>query len=198
MRHQGGGLYVQSTTLAVTNSILRGNVATDYFGGAVRTFSGGTFVNTTIEDNAAGRDGGGVHGSGTFDNVKFIGNYAGGNGGVLNAQAASTLTRCVLTDNDAAELGAAIYALAAVVLSYSVVRGFAGGAGASSIFYFDSVADVSEFNHVRFSGNSLTAIRSTGGSRVVVRNSEGGLAAAGVLNRNVLGCADVSTDFCPA
>ena len=197
MRHQGGGLYVQSTTLTITNSILRGNVATSYNGGAVSTTSGGTFVNTTIEDNAAGSNGGGVSGSGTFDNVKFIGNYAEtGNGGALNAQAASTLTRCVLTDNDAADLGAAIYAIAAVVLSYSVVRGFAGGAGASSIFYLDDVADVSEFNHVRFSNNSLVAIRSAGGSRVVVRNSEGGLAAADVQNVDVLGCADVPTGFC--
>ena len=66
---------MRSTALTITNSILRGNVATTYDGGAVYTLSGGTFVNTTIEDNAAGSDGGGVHGSGTFDIVKFIGNY---------------------------------------------------------------------------------------------------------------------------
>ena len=52
---------------------------------------------------------------------------------------------------------------------------------------------VSEFDHVRWSGNTLVAIDSAGGSPVLVRNSEGGLAASDLQNVNLLGCLDDAT-----
>ena len=61
---------------------------------------------------------------------------------------------------------------------------------ASSIVYLDGVTAVSEFDHVRWSGNTLVAIDSAGGSPVLVRNSEGGLVAADLQNANLLDCAD--------
>ena len=56
---------------------------------------------------------------------------------------------------------------------------------------------VSEFDHVRWSGNTLVAIDSADGSPVLVRNSEGGLVAADLQNVNLLGCLDDATvEYC--
>ena len=62
MRHQGGGIALDSTNvLSITNTLLRDNVA-GFSGGAVWTQSGGTFVNTTMKENTASGYGGGVDG----------------------------------------------------------------------------------------------------------------------------------------
>lgn len=92
----GGGLYCESVSAVVSNSIVNGNLAGGQGGGAY----GGSFEVCTFTNNHSSNNGGGTSGSKLNECVLAHNSTRyGGNGG---GTAGSTLLNCVLTHNDAA------------------------------------------------------------------------------------------------
>ena len=133
----GGGIYnTTSSTLTVNNSTLSRNGAFRNFvlpgesipGGAIYNAGTATVTNSTLSDNAASTDGGGIFNSGTFlygatltvTNSTFSGNGAGRNGGAIfnSIYGTATLTNTTLSGNSA----------------FGLVALFFNGSGGAAIF----------------------------------------------------------------
>ncbi len=97
----GGGLWCESTSAAVSNCVLTGNSAYRNGGGVYR----GTLNNCTLTRNSA--CGGGGACGGTLSNCGLSYNSAESGGGAYSSdyEAICTLDNCTLTDNHAAGYG---------------------------------------------------------------------------------------------
>ncbi|MBQ9454368.1 MAG: DUF1565 domain-containing protein, partial [Thermoguttaceae bacterium] len=98
----GGGIYVNSGVLQVTNSTIAGNTASSYYGGGIYVNSGTTTVtNSTISGNT----------------VKYYG------GGIYVNSGTLAVTNSVISGNTASYYGGGIYNRGTVTTIGSVISG---------------------------------------------------------------------------
>jgi hypothetical protein len=111
IEQRGGGIYIDSGTLTLTNCTVSGNSAADWGGGI---FSFGTVIltNCTVSNNSARQGGGGIdhrNGTMTLTNCTVSNNTAGyGGGGIDHRNGTMTLTNCTVSGNSAESLGGGI------------------------------------------------------------------------------------------
>ncbi len=124
---QGGGVYNRGTALIVDSSIGAPSVGMDQYGNVSESRGGGVFnagtgasdltiLRTTVANNWAAADGGGVYNEDqlTIRNSTFSGNFAVGNGGGLlnsdtsTAQGTATISLSTFVLNTVANLGGGI------------------------------------------------------------------------------------------
>ncbi|MEM9061578.1 MAG: choice-of-anchor Q domain-containing protein [Pseudomonadota bacterium] len=108
----GGGLFVLNGSATLTNVAVEGNDAGN--GGGIYNRSAGelNLVDTTVSDNTASYDGGGLYnlGTATLTNVTFDSNYTNGyGGGILNSAGTLTVTNGTFYDNDSESGGGGIH-----------------------------------------------------------------------------------------
>jgi hypothetical protein len=125
----GGGVWCESASAAVSNCVISGNSSGSGGGGAYR----GTLDDCALTDNTAA-SGGGASGA-TLHNCTLTGNLASGAGGGANS---STLHNCTLTGNSASGAGG----------------GAASCALNNCIVYFNTTEHVSVLE-ANYSGGSL-------------------------------------------
>jgi len=108
----GGGIYNESGTLTMSNSILSGNTAEIYGGGMFSGYGSTlTTTNSTLSGNTAGYYGGGINNSGTTTliNSDLSGNMAAFGGGIFNLFGPLTITNSSLSGNTTSSSGGGIY-----------------------------------------------------------------------------------------
>ncbi|HKQ40084.1 MAG TPA: PKD domain-containing protein [Verrucomicrobiae bacterium] len=122
----GGGVFCWSTTAAVSNCVIGGNVVASVGGGVYS----GTLYNCTLVDNHADNGGGGA-GDGVLNECTLIANsssYGGGAGG-------ATLNNCTLADNIANGGGGGV--ISSTLNNCNLIRNKASQGGGA----FDSTLD---------------------------------------------------------
>ncbi|HSA59373.1 MAG TPA: choice-of-anchor Q domain-containing protein [bacterium] len=116
--HDAGGIYNTGAPMIIRNSTISGNRAlgdengggTDSIGGGIVSYYPLMMSNTTVANNEADGDGGGIYASGGddhfFNNVTISGNVAdqeggadGVGGGIYNDATGVTITNSILADN---------------------------------------------------------------------------------------------------
>ena len=125
----GGGLYNNRGTLALSNVTVSGNTASGD-GGGLFNGSYGTLSLTdcTVSGNAAGNAGGGLYTEPvdtlTLSNVTVSGNTAGlPGGGVFIGGGTSTLINCTVSGNSAGSTGGGLYVFDTPTLINTIVAG---------------------------------------------------------------------------
>jgi CSLREA domain-containing protein len=109
-RH-GGGIYTNSGSITIANSVIANNVARDRrgTGGGVHTVGGDVnVVNSTISKNSAGGIGGGIHqtfGEVTVADSTISGNAANTGGGIFSGNGSVSVTGSTISGNTAITLG---------------------------------------------------------------------------------------------
>jgi hypothetical protein len=108
----GGGVYIVTATVTISNSRLFNNTASQ--GGGLYLRGGDAALNnSTISGNSVAGDGGGLYlleGNATFSGNAIISNAAGGDGGGLYLQASdATSSEDSITSNDAGDRGGGLY-----------------------------------------------------------------------------------------
>jgi hypothetical protein len=111
---QGGGLYVNGSSLTIASSTVASNQGTggsgglhvfDGYGQGGGLYNGATLTlsNSTLSVNAASSDGGGIHNSGTLtvSNSTLSGNSAGYGGGGIGNSGTLTVSNSTLSGNSA-------------------------------------------------------------------------------------------------
>ncbi|MDR2663346.1 MAG: right-handed parallel beta-helix repeat-containing protein [Treponema sp.] len=133
----GGGIYNNSSSPVLVNTTVFGNQA--YSGGGIyNDGSSPVLVNVLIRGNLATNNGGGVENAASYTspvliNVTIAGNKAANNGGgIYSGSAGQALIRnSIMWGNTAGTSPNAITGVGAQpVVSYSIVQGSSGGAGA--------------------------------------------------------------------
>ena len=164
----GGGVFLGDpgpfpATISVVNSVISDNLAWTpdqvFFvqqGGGIYSFAGSvSIVGTTIANNRASSDGGGLHGSFTVDQASIIsGNVSGGlGGGVFGV---SSINKSSVTGNSAVYSGGAFYADGpGATISGSRIYGNTSMQGAAAVDGDSTVgATVTATNNWWGSGNS--------------------------------------------
>lgn len=136
---QGGGLFIDTASPAITNCNFLGNFADSRGGGIyIETASSATIYDCTFDGNKSDDDGGGVYinysGSLTLVNCNFINNSAFFNGGALfiNCQNNSVLSESTFTENASGYYGGAIFfSEGTVPLTNCILNGNTATYGAS-------------------------------------------------------------------
>ena len=100
----GGGLYVENSTVTLTNCTLSGNTSVQYGGGLFNNGGAVTFTNSTVAGNAAAYYGGGLisfEGALTLTNSTVSGNTlsGGGGAGVELEYSTATFTNSTIANN---------------------------------------------------------------------------------------------------
>jgi len=108
----GAGIYNYGTFVA-TDSVINGNLASDWGGGLYNDRGNATLNRVTLYGNNANKDGGGIYSSGsgavmTLTNVTLSSNIATGNGGGLFTNRGVTATNVTIAFNEGAA-GAGVF-----------------------------------------------------------------------------------------
>jgi hypothetical protein len=104
-RSEGGGIYIHSSSLVLTNIIISGNRASEsysYGGGIFNHNSSLTLTNATITKNMTGYAGGGIsnhNSSSTLINVTISENIGNTGGGIFNHSSSSLLDSVIISGN---------------------------------------------------------------------------------------------------
>lgn len=122
-----GGAIFNRGTVAVTNSTVSNNMASN--GGGIRGRYGAalSITNSTISNNTAGSNGGGLYLSEVSEaiitNSRITGNTGNAGGGIKTASNSGdlTITDSLLSDNFANDRGGAVYAQASLSISNSTI-----------------------------------------------------------------------------
>ena len=108
--HEGGGIYVASASLDLTNSAVVGNSA--YYGAGVYNAYGiVSLTNSTVAANAAQSSGGGIYcqsGPATLTNATVAGNSAASGGGIYGKTGSLTLVNSIVAQNGQPNLSATL------------------------------------------------------------------------------------------
>ena len=110
-RRNGGGIFVASGSVELTDCTIENNTATENGGGIRLNFGCSlTLTNCSIENNEA-KDGGGIHSEGTIiaKESKLTGNTATGNGSGIWSWGDATLTKTEISRNTHAVNGGGIF-----------------------------------------------------------------------------------------
>ena len=103
----GGGIYVSSGSLGLTNCEVSGNSASDDGGGIYDWYGTLRLTNSTVVHNTADSSGGGIasmHGPATLINVTVATNAAPSGGGVYGSSTALTLVNSIVAANGNSDL----------------------------------------------------------------------------------------------
>ena len=124
---RGGGVYIDSGTVAITSSSIYGNMASEWGGGVFVRGGTVTLSSCTITGNTASH-GGGVHiepGTVTLSSCTIAGNsVAHYGGGVEIGSGTLTLSSCTITGNSAGAGGGGVAVLGGTVaISSSTISG---------------------------------------------------------------------------
>ena len=108
----GGGIYAIAADLTIDDTVITGNTAG--VGGGIHSFYGGSIslADTTLEDNVALLDGGGIYSESptSISRASVARNLAGGSGGgLLVSDASLVLHNTPVTDNTASDAGGGVY-----------------------------------------------------------------------------------------
>lgn len=133
----GGGIYLLSSAVSLTDCLIDGNEATDSSGGGVNINAGApTFTGCTISNNTTGGQGAGVVEAGsasTFSGCTFQGNVADpAGGGAIFVFGSADISNCTFDGNAATWVGSAVsvWTNATLTLSDST---FTGNTGQSAL-----------------------------------------------------------------
>jgi hypothetical protein len=121
-----GGIEVgEGTTVTLTSSIVRGNMATNRVGAGIANGGDLTLNSTTVTGNRAALDGGGIYNFGdlTLNSSELTRNTTGGGGGGLFNEGTAVLNFSRVTDNIAAGPGGGILDVNTLILNSTVVSG---------------------------------------------------------------------------
>jgi len=118
----GAGIYLNGGVHAISDSVIRNNIAGENGGGLYlnTTGTGTSFVNTIIKDNQSGLAGGGIYANNakaSFSKCEFRGNSASTNGGAFilpNSGCAFDFENSIIAGNSATTDGGAFYSNAGV------------------------------------------------------------------------------------
>jgi hypothetical protein len=125
----GGGLYNNRGTVALTNVTVSGNTASGDGGGLFNCSYGNLSLNDcTVSGNTAGFAGGGLYtqpiGTLALTNVTVSGNTAGlPGGGMFIGGGTSTLSNCTVSGNSAGSTGGGLYVFDTPTLTNTIVAG---------------------------------------------------------------------------
>ena len=163
----GGGIYLASGTLTVTNSTLTGNAA-DGYGGGIASVGTLTVTNSTLTGNQAGSDGGGIFvDSGTVNvaNSTFESNSAESGGGIFVDSGTVSVANSTFESNSAESGGGIFVDSGTVSVANSTFEGndAANGGGISS----DGTLTVTNSTLTGNQANRGGGIANYGGLKVV-------------------------------
>ena len=172
----GGGFFINDSTVSISNTIVQDNTAGNRGGGiwVEGDTASVSLTNSSLLNNAAGSEGGGLASSGTpaimLDNVEIRGNGALGSGGGLNINAV-TITNSQIVSNTAMGDGGGIFANDAYIYNSSIN----GNAASGTSNIFGGGIAVSNGNlylgDTIVSNNQSVASTSSGGNGIVASNA---------------------------
>jgi hypothetical protein len=204
----GGGIYTSAGTVQLTRSVLSGNRALDVNGGALfdNTAAVITLANTTLTNNTASGDGGGLDvlgGKVILTNVNpdhttgpgsvVSGNVAGGQGGGFGgASNGVNLTGSQVLNNRAELSGGGFYDgdIGFVILNYSLVSGNVSGRDGGGFFGSTGIDDIVNStisnNRALGAGGGFEADNGTAtlASGSIVRGNRAGSNGGGIDSAN--------------
>ncbi|HXR47276.1 MAG TPA: choice-of-anchor Q domain-containing protein [Candidatus Limnocylindrales bacterium] len=191
----GGGVYCESTSAVLSNCVLSGNSATEYYGGVEEGGGacGGTLNNCTLTGNSAFDDGGGASDC-TLNNCTLTGNSA--NSGFGGGASGCTVNNCALTGNSAEYSGGAYGGTLNNCALTGNLAEYGGGTGAYTTLNNCTLTGNSAFDDGGGAcGATLNNCTLTGNSA-----SDGGGAAWGTLNNCIVyyNSAAQGANYCPS
>ena len=121
----GGGVYIGSGTLTLTNSTVSGNSASDGGGGIYSESGTVTLTHSTVSGNSAAWGGGidSQFGTAVLTNSTVSGNVAEDAGGISNWKGTVTLTNSTVSGNLASWVGGGIATRGTLALTNTTVSG---------------------------------------------------------------------------
>ncbi len=174
----GGGIYLGTSTLTITNASIVANNATTAGGGIYNLVGTLTVINSTIAFNT-GSSVAGIYnqfGTMTLANSTVSGNFANTNGGGLTNGGTLTITNSTISNNAALTSGGGIYSAGTETLNNTIVAGNFAGVGPGDIF---GTIDIANYNLI---GDAL----SSGGITNGVNGNKVGNAGVGTLDINTV------------
>ncbi len=157
--NDGGGIYVASGTINVSNSTISGNKASH--GGGIFGYGTINVSNSTISGNTVSNDGGGIYGWGTINvtNSTISGNKASTNGGGILGVSTINVTNSTVSGNTAGMSGGGIYGTSTINVTNSTVSGNLASSYGGGI-YGSSSSTINVLNSIVL-GNYVGAMPTT-------------------------------------